>query len=66
MLITHISFTANLGGVMSLCLGFSLLSLIEVVYFFTIRQINDRRRHAKEAKNELRVDNVIWPTKNKY
>ena len=25
---------ANLGGMMGLCMGFSLVSLVEIVYFF--------------------------------
>lgn len=41
--------TANLGGVMSLCLGFSLLSLIEVIYFFTLRQMNNMKRFKEEV-----------------
>lgn len=42
--------TANLGGVMSLCLGFSLLSLIEVIYFFTMRAMNDIKRYYYEQR----------------
>ena len=32
-----IDFTAYLGGLLGMCMGFSLLSAIEVVYFFTAR-----------------------------
>ena len=28
---------ANIGGLLGLCLGFSLLSVVEVIYFFTLR-----------------------------
>jgi len=36
---------ANLGGVMSLCMGFSISSVIEVIYFFTYRMHVDRQRY---------------------
>ena len=32
-----IDFTAYLGGLLGMTMGFSLLSVIEVVYFFTAR-----------------------------
>ena len=33
----YILFLANIGGLMGLCLGFSLLSVVELIYFFTLR-----------------------------
>ena len=39
---------AAVGGVMGLCLGFSLLSLAEFIYFFTLRLFVD---HHKQEKN---------------
>jgi acid-sensing ion channel, other len=30
-------FLANCGGILGLFMGFSFLSLLEVIYFFTIR-----------------------------
>lgn len=46
---------ANLGGVMGLCLGFSLLSLIEVIYWFTLRFFLDKRNfnHANETADQV-------------
>ncbi|XP_059082617.1 pickpocket protein 28-like isoform X1 [Tigriopus californicus] len=32
-------FFANIGGLMGLCMGFSILSLVEFVYFFSLRLI---------------------------
>ncbi|XP_077285510.1 pickpocket protein 28-like [Arctopsyche grandis] len=32
-------FLANCGGLLGLCLGFSFLSLIEIIYFLTLRQL---------------------------
>ena len=34
---TFLLFLANIGGLMGLCLGFSLLSVVELIYFFTLR-----------------------------
>lgn len=30
-------FLANIGGALGLCMGFSLVSAIELLYFFTCR-----------------------------
>ena len=35
--LSFILFLANIGGLMGLCLGFSLLSVVELIYFFTLR-----------------------------
>ncbi len=53
-------FISNLGGVMSLCLGFSLLSLIEVIYFFTMRQLIDRNKRNAQIRDQ--INNVIIPS----
>lgn len=42
-------FTANVGGVLSLCLGFSLLSVVEVFYFFTMRMSIDKKRQVSSS-----------------
>ncbi len=34
-------FSANFGGTVGLCIGFSLLSVAEIVYFFSMRPYND-------------------------
>ena len=35
---------ANIGGTLGLCLGFSLVSLVELFYFLTLRWIFDRKK----------------------
>jgi amiloride-sensitive sodium channel len=32
-----IDFFSNIGGLLGLCMGFSALSLVEFVYFFSLR-----------------------------
>jgi len=32
-----LDFISNIGGLLGLCAGFSALSFVEVVYFFTVR-----------------------------
>ena len=34
---TAIDFVSQVGGLLGLCMGFSLVSLVELVYWFTIR-----------------------------
>ena len=36
-LYTTIEIISNIGGLLGLCLGFSILSLVEFIYFFTAR-----------------------------
>ncbi|CAG7826654.1 unnamed protein product [Allacma fusca] len=57
-LFTWEDFVSNLGGVMGLCLGFSLLSLVEIIYFFTMRFFVDWHRYkkAREAQDLLLIN----------
>ena len=34
-------FSANLGGVLGMCTGFSLLTAVELLYWFTVRLVSD-------------------------
>jgi acid-sensing ion channel, other len=36
-----VTFLSNIGGLLGLFLGMSMLSIIETIYFFTLRFIND-------------------------
>ena len=36
---TGLELLANIGGLLGLCMGISLLSVIEVIYFFFVRGI---------------------------
>ena len=42
-------FLAACGGIIGLCLGFSLLSLMEFIHFFTLRMFTDMRRERRNA-----------------
>ena len=44
---------ASFGGMVGLCMGFSILSGFEVIYFFTVRLLVDRHREARCALNDL-------------
>merc|ERR1712128_232109 len=39
---TETDFLSNLGGLFGLCLGFSIISFIEIVYWFIIRMFKKR------------------------
>mgnify|MGYP002054003198 FL=1 len=38
---------ANIGGTLGLCLGFSLVSIVELFYFLTLRWIFEGRKSKK-------------------
>ena len=38
---TLIGYISQMGGLLGLCLGFSLISLVEIIYWFTIRMIKN-------------------------
>lgn len=40
-LYTDLDFISNCGGLLSLFIGTSLLSIVEVIYFFTIRLLDN-------------------------
>ncbi|CAL8109748.1 unnamed protein product [Orchesella dallaii] len=62
-LFTWEDFVSNLGGVMSLCLGFSILSLVEVFYFFTMRMSIDKRRSLSHPSNITIIGSNRGPDK---
>ncbi|KFB52419.1 AGAP010967-PA-like protein [Anopheles sinensis] len=45
-----VDFLANCGGFLGLFMGFSILSLLEICYFITIRPFSLRRRSKKESR----------------
>ncbi len=47
-------FPAAVGGIIGLCIGFSILSLIEIIYWFTFRMYNDYVRKDKDRVGPLR------------
>lgn len=59
---------ANLGGVFSLCMGISVISLIEIVYFLGIRvrhhYVQDRQKRAHQLSRATKdVVQVLQLTK---
>ncbi|KAG8242090.1 hypothetical protein J6590_072633 [Homalodisca vitripennis] len=60
-LIGSAAYVANIGGILSLFLGISFLSLFEVVYFITLRVLinfwNMKKREAKLHKQQCWIDN---------
>ncbi|XP_055321191.1 pickpocket protein 28-like, partial [Sitodiplosis mosellana] len=56
-------FLANSGGLISLCLGASTLSFIELLYYFTIRIIFSKRSQQKTKQQPI---STILPTYNSY
>ncbi len=43
-------FIAASGGLIGLCMGFSLLSGAEIIYWFTVRMWTDHRRKRREEE----------------
>ncbi|CAG9771852.1 unnamed protein product [Ceutorhynchus assimilis] len=50
---------SNVGGLLSLCLGFSFLSLIELFYFVTLRVVCDIAQHTRKVIKKQKESNVI-------
>ena len=46
---------AAFGGIIGLCMGFSLLSGCEFVYFFTLRLFYDKSKSHQKAKVKARM-----------
>lgn len=56
-------FTANVGGLLSLCLGISVLSLVELIYYLTLKifivsYIHFKKQHKRKEKEKC-TKNVI-------
>lgn len=43
-----IDFVANLGGLLGLFIGFSLLSLVEIIYYLTLRLVANLKLFGKK------------------
>lgn len=52
--------TANTGGILGLCLGFSVLSLLEIVYFITLRLYCQTRRGKMIGHKVTRATQQLW------
>lgn len=52
-------FLANCGGLLGLFMGFSLLSIVEIIYYCTLRLIcNLRTRKNRKRKQRLSIKKV--------
>lgn len=49
-------FLANCGGLLGLFMGFSFLSLVEIVYFLTLRMWCNIRMHGRRMWNSVKID----------
>ena len=43
-----LDFFSNIGGLLGLCLGLSAISILEFLYFFTMRLFFNKRLNRKE------------------
>ena len=66
-------FIANTGGILGLFLGISILSIVEIIYFITFRQLNEEHRSdscshssAKEEENSSNSASFSSKKSEKY
>ena len=52
---------SNIGGLMGLCLGFSLLSVVEFIYFFTLRWavLLCRRKPEENPESNTKIGRIL-------
>uniref|UniRef100_A0A182PGQ2 Pickpocket n=1 Tax=Anopheles epiroticus TaxID=199890 RepID=A0A182PGQ2_9DIPT len=55
-LVGFTDFLSNVGGLLGLFLGFSIISLIEVIYFVTLRPYCAKRKQRATSRKELNVE----------
>ena len=48
---TEFGFLSQVGGSVGLAMGISMISVIEIIYWFTIRLLNDLQRSKKKEQN---------------
>lgn len=53
------SFAANTGGLLGLFMGFSVLSIVEILYFLTLRPLCELIKYKKSIQKKRRSVNVI-------
>lgn len=57
---TIVDFIASCGGILGLFMGFSILSIVEMVYFSTLRigcSLRKRRQNKKRRLKQLKIIN---------
>ncbi|XP_055549433.1 pickpocket protein 28 isoform X2 [Wyeomyia smithii] len=63
-LVGFTDFLSNIGGLLGLFMGFSLISLAEVIYFLTLRPLFAKRREKEEDRNRDREFNLFYNNTN--
>lgn len=51
-------FLANCGGLLGLFMGFSFISLIEIVYFLTLRMWCNIQKHGRRMWSSKKINNI--------
>ena len=58
-----------MGGVLGLCTGFSLLTAVELIYWFTVRLVNDyfdRKKISSQSSHEKEPNSECEKEKNEF
>ncbi|OXA61991.1 Pickpocket protein 28 [Folsomia candida] len=55
-----IDLVSNTGGLLGLCMGFSVLSVMEIIYFFTLRLYCQTRSGRNLGHRVTRMANRMW------
>lgn len=50
MSLIYIFLTGSVGGILGLCLGFSVITLVEIIYFLTFRLLSRSNRRIEAPK----------------
>lgn len=54
-------FAANVGGLLGLCLGFSILSLVEVLYYISLKLVISFIDLHKQERDNVKFTNHVIP-----
>ncbi|XP_058817822.1 pickpocket protein 28 [Topomyia yanbarensis] len=65
-LVGFTDFLSNIGGLLGLFMGFSLISLAEVIYFMTLRPLFAKRREKEKQLNRDRDFNLFYSNAFQY
>lgn len=53
-IIRYLHFSANTGGLLGLFMGFSLVSIVEIIYFMSLRPYYAHMRHYQSHRGAIR------------
>lgn len=63
----HYIFLANTGGLLGLFMGFSVLSIVEILYFTSLRpfcELRKQKKFLRKKQNSLHVQKAWYENKN--